>query len=218
MAAETAAQPSDFQPASEPHGMVWTRRNGVLVLQAQGWFVAQIAKQADEVFLHMRDELNKDPELNEQISAMSDGLERYLATRKELNEMAWARKMRQELDDSCYQFCQAAKYWLDAMERAQFAVKRGLNISDDATIQKLKDLSESAAREGIAVAMAVYRITDISLEMNFHTAAQRVADYSARKLTEWYAQKRVNEARTLDVSNNAALMDLVNHFKKEKQA
>ena len=72
------------------------------------------------------------------------GLERYLATRKELNEMAWARKMRQELDDSCYQFCQAAKYWLDAMERAQFAVKRGLNISDDATIQKLKRLVSGA--------------------------------------------------------------------------
>lgn len=200
-----------------PHGYFWTRdAGGHLILKPSNWFVTQIAQQADEIFASMREKLSKDEDVQDDIIGMAAALEQYWGYRAKYNQMAGDRKLRGELDDACYQLCQSAKYYLDAMERAQDGANKGRDISDDQRIQTLSDLSKSSAIEGYVIAAAVYQVSDQALTMNFSAAAWRVANYSARKLTEWFAAREEANKKRLDTSNNAALAEIVSMFGKKE--
>jgi hypothetical protein len=199
-----------------PTGYYWAMgASGNLELKTQPWFAVKIAAEADTIFGNMREKLSKDPDTLESVQVMADGLRAYLDERYKYNEMVVMRKLKQEADDACYQLCQAAKYYLDALERAQSGANRGQDMSDDQRIETLSDLSMKSATEGYVVAAAIFAAADEHIELNFAGAAKRVADYSARKLTEWYAARETATRDRVSTANNAALATIVNMFGKK---
>lgn len=218
----TGAELADLQPnrepiqqqETEPHGMFWHRSHtgGPLVLSAHAWFYKQVSATAELIVAEGCAQFAKDEELQACIAGMADALREYVGYRNAINQMAGARKLSIEADDACYQFCQAAKYYVDATEKAQFRLARGESI-DDQQIQGLKTRSTEAMREGYALSQAIIRASDTPPQFDFDKAAKRVVDYSCRKLTEWFAARRQNNERSEKLNNAGAALELANFFK-----
>lgn len=201
-------------PTSEPHGMYWTHdASGQPCLRPHTWFVRHIAVSAEEVFLITRDSLGDDPGIQRAYRRMGRALNLYLKHREQFNEIVTPRKLRGELDDAAYQFCQAAKYRIDAEEKAKYIIERDGDILDNEQIARLIDRAQQAAHEGFVLAYALQSI-GCNDPMNFQVSAKRVLDYSCRKLTEWYAQNRKNTANQRKASNAAGMAILNNMFTK----
>lgn len=197
---------------TEPHGMYWHRGpDGALVLKPHPWFIKYIAQQAETVFVATRAAYVDTKEFREEFYALSEALQEYIAQRGRLNPTAADRKLKQELDDAAYQLCQAAKFKCDAEERAKFLVERDEDPLDNEQISKLIDRAQEAAHEGLVIAYAVSH-AGCGLVMDFNYGAKRVLDYSCRRLTEWFAQRRQNAAQQKQVSIDATKTLINNMF------
>jgi hypothetical protein len=201
---------------TEPHGMYWVRdAENNLRLRPHDWYVRYIAVQADEIFQLTRESEGDDPVVIETYHQMGRALNAYIEQRSQINEMVAKRKLRQELDDAAYQFCQAAKYKIDAEQKAKFILEREGDILDNEQINQLIERASQAAHEGFVLAYAI-RSTGCDETMNFQTSAKRVLEYSCRKLTEWFAQRRKNTEQQRKTSNSAGLAILNNMFQKRR--
>jgi hypothetical protein len=194
----------------EPHGMYWHRSHvgAAPTLKAHSWFYAEVERTADEVLSISCQQFGKDGELQDAITSMAASLREYISSRTAINEMAGKRKLKQEADDGAYQLCQAAKYYLDATERAQFHIARGNSIDDNKQIERLRTLAENSMREGYAIIQAVMRASDTSVAIDFKMGSKRVVDYSCRRLTEWFAKRRENQEQQQTLSNAAATLHI----------
>lgn len=204
-------------PDTEPHGMYWSRdEHGALRLRPHDWYVRLIAVQADEIFQLTRDSAANDEEIVKLYTATGAALREYLDCRNQINSMVVSRKVRQELDDASYQFCQAAKYKSDAEEKARFIIERDGDILDNEQINQLINRAHEAAHEGFVIAYAIQSIGYCE-QMNFLASSRRVIEYSCRKLTEWYAQRRRNSEGQKQASNAAGRAILDNLFKRPRK-
>lgn len=201
-------------PDSEPHGMYWVR-DPHLRLRPHSWYVQYIAVRAEEAFLMTRDAIGKDEEVTNLIKATGVALQAYLDCRGQINDMVVTRKLKQELDDAAYQFCQAAKYQSDAEEKLKFIVERDGDVIDNEQVNALVMRGSQAAHEGFVIAYAIRSIGHND-PMNFQASARRVIEYSCRKLTEWYATKRKNTEGQRSQANSAAKALLDNMFKTRR--
>lgn len=194
----------------EPHGMFWHRSQVGMppVLKAHPWFYAQVERTADEILGIACEQLGKDADTQATITLMANALREYITSRNAINEMAGARKLKQEADDAAYQLCQAAKYYLDATERAQFHLARGNSIDDNKQLERLRTLSENSMREGYAIAQAVLRASDAPVSIDFKLGAKRVVDYSCRRLTEWFSKRRQNQEQQQSLANAGAALHI----------
>lgn len=205
------------QRSTDPHGMYWvTGQDGIRRLQPHKWFVRYIAVQADSIFMITRDSVGANPEVIAQYQEMGDALRTYVESRAAVNDMVANRKFKQELDDAAYQFCQAAKYKVDAEERARFLVERDEDALDNEQINNLIERAQQAAHEGFILAMAI-RHAGFNEELKFDTSAKRVLDYSCRRLTEWFSAREQAQAdrRSMTV---AATRSIVNNMFLRRQA
>lgn len=201
---------------TEPHGMYWVRdADNSLRLRPHDWYVRYIAVQADDIFQLTRETEGDDPKVIEAYQRMGHLLTAYIAQRSLINEMVAPRKLRQELDDAAYQFCQAAKYRIDAEQKAKFILEREGDILDNEQINQLIERAHQAAHEGFVLAYAI-RSTGCNESMNFQVSAKRVLEYSCRRLTEWFAQRRKNTEQQRKASNSAGLAVLNNMFQKRR--
>lgn len=182
-----------------------------MFLRPHPWFVRQIAVNAEHVFQITRETLGTDPDIVSEYTSIGDSLRDYIEARAQLNEMVRARKVRQELDDAAYQFCQAAKYKIDAEERAKYLVSRDEDPLDNEQINALIERAQQAAHEGFILAYAIQHAGYPSY-MDFATAAKRVLDYSCKRLTEWFAQRRRNTQQQNQLSISATLSMINNMF------
>lgn len=204
---------------TEPHGMYWHRHNGQLVLKPHQWFLDDVARTADHVLAlavsECSDEASKDL-----IRSMASSLREYIECRKAINEMAANRKLKGEADDACYQLAQAAKYFIDATQQAQRCQDMGYNTDDNEKIKNLRARTEVAMKEGYMIAQAVILASDIPPVFDMKLAARRVVEYSCRKLTEWFAARRENEAGRDSHRDAGAKLDLESflgkHLKRTK--
>lgn len=211
-------EPQERAPITEtePHGMYWTRdAQNNLRLRPHDWYVRYIAVQADEIFQLTRDAIGNDPAIIIAYKKLGRTLNAYIARRARINEMVATRKMRQELDDAAYQLCQAAKYKVDAEQKAQFIIERDGDIFDNEQINQLVERADQAAHEGFILAYAIYSAGHTD-RMNFETSSRRVLEYSCRKLTEWFAQRRKNTETQRSASNSAAMALISNMFHKRR--
>jgi hypothetical protein len=201
---------------TEPHGMYWIRDpDNSLRLRPHDWYVRYIAVQADSIFQLTREIEGDDPTVIKTYRRLGRTLNAYISRRSQINEMVASRKLRQELDDAAYQFCQAAKYQLDAEQKAKFILEREGDILDNEQINQLILRAQQAAHEGFVLAYAI-RSTGCDESMNFQVSAKRVLEYSCRKLTEWFAQRRKNTEQQRKNSNSAGLAILNNMFQKRR--
>lgn len=204
-------------PDTEPHGMYWARNaQGNLYLRPHDWYVRFIAVQADDIFMMTREAADKDEVTKKLIRVTGRAFKRYIDCRATINDMVVKRKLRQELDDAAYQFCQAAKYRSDAEEKARFLVERDGDILDNEQISALVERARQAAHEGYVVAYALQSI-DYTEPMNFQASAKRVIEYSCRKLTEWYATRRQNQEGQRKASNAAGMAIINNLFARARK-
>jgi hypothetical protein len=198
----------------EPYGMYWEKQYGRLVLRCHEWFVKQIEVSADSLVAQASSMFAKDEEAQELIAQLADALRDYLRTRKAINEMAGDRKLKQEMGDAEYQFTQAAKYWIDAQNKAEYALERGQNIDDNEQIHRLKEYASTSLREGYIISQAVIRASDTPPSIDFKASSKRVAEYSAKKLTEWFSKNRENKEKEGKLANVGAALDVIKFFAK----
>lgn len=199
----------------EPYGMYWFKnRSGDIVLRCHEWFIQQIVKNAGDLVGQASEMFSKDTEAQELVEQLTTGLRDYIQTRTAINEMSGARKLNQEMGDAEYQFCQAAKYWIDAQQKAEYALQRGQQLDDVPQIRQLREYANTSLREGYIINQAVIRAADRPPMMKLHPSAQRVAEFSAKKLTEWFAARRKNRAAETKLANVGAAMDLIKFFRR----
>lgn len=198
---------------TEPHGMYWHRANGVLVLKPHAWFLADVAKTADQVLATAIKECS-DADTQSLIRDMANALREYIECRRAINSMAGDRKLKGEADDACYQLAQSAKYFIDAGEAAKRCIDSGYSIDGNKRIDGLKERSQVAMREGYMIAQAVILAANIPPVFDMKLATKRVVEYSCRKLTEWFAARREHtDARDANRESGAKL-DLENFLKR----
>lgn len=196
---------------SEPHGMYWGEDGR---LRPHQWFIEQIVATADEVFSMARDRWSTDEESKELVNALSLSLRDYVETRTAINSYAGPRKIKQEMDDACYQLAQSAKFYIDATEKAQWSIARGVSIDDNPQIAKLMEMSRQSAREGFILAQAVVAAAPGKALMEIRPSAVRVAEFSCRKLTEWYATRRTNLTAQERMNKISAALEISKFFTK----
>lgn len=198
----------------EPYGMYWSKDYGRLQLRCHDWFVNQIAKNASDLVGQASSMFYQVGGVEELIQQLTYALKDYIQTRTAINQMSGDRKLKQEMGDAEYQFCQAAKYWIDAQQKAQYALERGQQIDDVPQIRTLQEYASTSLREGYIICQAVIRAADKPPMMDFMPAARRVAEYSAKKLTEWFAKRRQNKEAESKLANVGAALELVKFFAK----
>lgn len=199
---------------NNPYGMYWIRGAKGLQLAAHAWFILQVSSTADDIFQDMHTELSKDPEATKTIERIASPLRDYIEERTALNEYAGKRKIKQEADDACYQLCQAAKFFIDATEKAKWMLDNGQDLDSNQQLSNLKALSQKAAREGYILMRAVTLASDEHVSLDCRQAARRVVEFSCRKLTEWFAQREQNTAQEGKLRNLGSAMELANFFKR----
>lgn len=220
------------QRSADPHGMYWHVNQyctcdmpknvmphvgecqfGRRYLRPHAWFVRYIAVQADDIFMTTREAIGKDEEFITRYQAIGDSLKAYIEERVQVNKMVAERKFRQELDDAAYQFCQAAKYKVDAEERAKFLVARDQDAIDNEQINALINRAQESAYEGIVVAYGVQH-AGCTQQMNFNGAAKRVVEWSCKRLTDWFAERDAKQAQQQRLAAGATQAIVANMFNK----
>lgn len=214
--ADNQPVPSDEPPhtreRTEPYGMYWIKHNSTMQLRPHDWFIKQVASYADGIFGQMHESWARDPETAGRVTELRTSLGSYLSARQELNEYAYGRKLKQEADDACYQMCQAAKFFIDATEKAKWLLDNGRDLEGNQQLQNLKALAEKAGYEGYVLMRAV-RAIDAKVKLDFEPSAKRVIEWSCRKLTEWFAARESNIDNEQKLKNLAQAVELLNLFK-----
>jgi hypothetical protein len=199
-----------------PDGFYWVvdRHGEPFKLAPTRDFVKLVAKEAVERFLKASQLHGKSEELKALIESGASELREYLFTRKAINPMSFARKMKGEADDAAYQIVQAAKYKLDGMSRIRNNLSKGYKPEDD-TVKKLKHYADNSMYEGYALHMIVQMAcndTDFVPTFDYEAAAWRVCNFSASKLTESLLGKARNEKDAERLDEQAAKIEAERYF------
>lgn len=190
-----------------PEGFYWGyNKQGDPVLKPHEWFVRNVATDAERRYARAAEKHCKSEELKEIIETAGDELRDYLQSRRALNEKAYARKLKGEADDAAYQIVQAAKYRLDGIAQMERNRSYGKAAVDD-RVQNLRHYQENSEYEGYALTRIVLRAAeggDVMPVFDYMNAAWRVCNFSASKLTEYFAAKTRNEKKADNLEEQAS--------------
>lgn len=201
----------DAQPAKKvwcPEGFYWVV-NGAgepVKLAPSKDFVKRLAADAVDRFNVGARRHGTADETKQLIETGGEELKAWLQTRKAINDMAYAKVLKQQCDDASYQLVQAAKYRADGMARMRNNLDRGFKGEDD-TVKKLRTYGDNAIWEGYMLTRIVLAACadEAPPTFDYEAAAWRACNYSAGKLTDTIlgnARNKLNEDRLDQQASN----------------
>lgn len=194
-----------------PDGFYWDTQGNRRVVRASPAAVQQLA--ADSAQITSRLDIADNSEERDMVKRRIPHVKGEYEERVAHGEFHAKEFRRMYIQGAAWNAASAVKALLDARSRAQYLAKEGKDAADDELVGTLRARGRTAARDAWILEKLCYESFGcLPTQEERQGAAQRVMDYSAKRLTEAYGAQPTQAEKT-QRSNAATLAILDDELK-----